>query len=106
MCTYQVHFSFKTVYPGFSQCTPLLCSNAKHSKKRAHSGCTPPKMVHPAAEMCAQGAPLLRTVLIILLPLSWNRDTLGLVLILTDGLQERDDIFNVFPPNNAIVLNI
>ena len=26
------------------------------SKKRAHSECTPPKIVHPAAEICAPGA--------------------------------------------------
>ena len=26
------------------------------SKKRAHTGCTPLKMVHPAVEMCTSGA--------------------------------------------------
>ena len=26
------------------------------AKKRAHTGCTPPKIVHPAVEMCTPGA--------------------------------------------------
>ena len=34
----------------------LICSNDKFSTKRAHSGCTPQKTVHPAAEMCTPGA--------------------------------------------------
>ena len=31
-------------------------SNNKLLKKRAHTVCTPPKIVHPAVEMCAPAA--------------------------------------------------
>ena len=51
----------KTVHPGFSPCTLLICSNDTFSKKFAHSKCTPLKIVHRPWK-CArrvQGAPLI-----------------------------------------------
>ena len=35
---------------------PPIYSNNRWLKKRAHTGCTPPKIVHPAMEMCTPGA--------------------------------------------------
>ena len=46
----------KTVHPGTSQCTLLICSNDKWLKKCAQSGCTSLKIVHPALKMCTPGA--------------------------------------------------
>ena len=48
--------SLETVRPGISPCTLCICSYTNWLKKRAHTGCTPPKIVHPAVKMCAPGA--------------------------------------------------
>ena len=45
-----------TVHPGIAPCTLPIYSNNKWLKKRAHTECTPPKIVHPAVEMCTPGA--------------------------------------------------
>ena len=44
------------MHPEISPCTLPIYSNNKWLKKRAHIGCTPPKIVHPAVEMCTPGA--------------------------------------------------
>ena len=46
----------KNVRPAACPCTPLIYSNNKSLKKRAHTGRTSQKNVHPPAEMCAPGA--------------------------------------------------
>ena len=49
-------------------CTLLICSRDRQLRKRAYFGCTPPKIVHPAAVMCApvQGAPLISDTALVL----------------------------------------
>ena len=46
----------KTVHPEIAPCTLPIYRNDKLLKKRAHTGCTPPKIVHPAMEMYTPGA--------------------------------------------------
>ena len=46
----------KTVRLGICPCTLSICSYNNWLKKRAHTGCTPPKIVHPSVKMCAPGA--------------------------------------------------
>ena len=50
--------NLKTVRPGNSSCTLLICSNDKWLKNRAHSACTHPKIVHPAAAEMGAGCTL------------------------------------------------
>ena len=38
------------------QCPKLSFYFVHSLKKRAHTGCTPPKIMHPAVEMCTPGA--------------------------------------------------
>ena len=47
------------LHPEIAPGTLPIYSNNKWLKKRAHTGCTSPKIVHPAGEMCAPGAPLI-----------------------------------------------
>ena len=44
------------MHPEIDPCTPPIYSNNKWLKKRAHTGYTPPKIVHPAVEVCTPGA--------------------------------------------------
>ena len=48
--------SHKTVHPEISLRTLPICSNSKWLKKRAHTRCTPLRIMHPAVEMCTPGA--------------------------------------------------
>ena len=48
--------SLESVRPELSPCTQFICSYNEWLKKRAHTGCTPPKIVHPAVNMCAPDA--------------------------------------------------
>ena len=43
--------SHKTVHPEIAPCTLQIYSNNKWLKKRAHTGCTPPKIVHPVCRV-------------------------------------------------------
>ena len=53
---------FQTMHPQISPCTPLVYSYDKWVNKREHIGCTCPKNVRPASEMCAWSALLINTL--------------------------------------------
>ena len=55
-CALTVCTSYETVHPEIAPCTLPIYSNNKWLKKRAHTGCTPAKIVHPAVEICTPGA--------------------------------------------------
>ena len=46
----------KTLPPEIDPCALPIYSNNKWLKNRAHTRWTPPKIMHPAVEMCAPGA--------------------------------------------------
>ena len=55
-CAFTGCTSPESVRPGISLFTLYICSYNNWLKKRAHTKCTPLKIVHPAVNMCAPGA--------------------------------------------------
>ena len=58
-CAHRVHLSLNCAPGNVYMHAFLIFSYNNWLKKRAHTGCTLPKIVHPAVIMCAPGAPLI-----------------------------------------------